>query len=108
MRVQGMHTSVDSSSSRSNNAAAAALRSMLLESPGSQISPDDVDNASTGGPRDFTPSPSPSPGSSPYNHGIKRPHAEEDSDEEPNDEVRLWEDGFKDRYYESKFDVAPD
>ena len=27
-------------------------------------------------------------------------------DEEPNDEVRLWEDGFKDRYYESKFDVA--
>ncbi|XP_021712980.1 5'-3' exoribonuclease 2 homolog [Aedes aegypti] len=23
------------------------------------------------------------------------------------DEVRLWEDGFKDRYYESKFDVAP-
>ncbi|KAJ8684646.1 hypothetical protein QAD02_020439, partial [Eretmocerus hayati] len=23
------------------------------------------------------------------------------------DEVRLWEDGFKDRYYESKFDVLP-
>lgn len=32
----------------------------------------------------------------------------EDSDEEDNDEVRLWEDGFKDRYYESKFDVGAD
>ncbi|KAL1460610.1 hypothetical protein WDU94_012582 [Cyamophila willieti] len=29
----------------------------------------------------------------------------ESSEEEDNDEVRLWEDGFKDRYYESKFDV---
>ncbi|XP_017757623.1 PREDICTED: 5'-3' exoribonuclease 2 homolog [Eufriesea mexicana] len=28
--------------------------------------------------------------------------------EEPYDEVRLWEEGFKDRYYESKFDVSPD
>lgn len=28
-----------------------------------------------------------------------------DDDEETHDEVRLWEDGFKDRYYESKFDV---
>ena len=28
-------------------------------------------------------------------------------DDEPPDEVRLWEDGFKDRYYESKFDVGP-
>lgn len=35
----------------------------------------------------------------------------EDNDEEDDqahDEVRLWEDGFKDRYYESKFDVGPD
>jgi 5'-3' exoribonuclease 2 len=31
-----------------------------------------------------------------------------DEEEEPNDEVRLYEAGFKDRYYESKFDVAPD
>lgn len=31
-----------------------------------------------------------------------------DEEEETHDEVRLWEDGFKDRYYESKFDVAPD
>lgn len=27
-------------------------------------------------------------------------------DEQAHDEVRLWEDGFKDRYYESKFDVS--
>ncbi|KRT81802.1 hypothetical protein AMK59_5284 [Oryctes borbonicus] len=40
--------------------------------------------------------------------GVKRPREEEDDDEEEvHDEVRLWEDGFKDRYYESKFDVAP-
>uniref|UniRef100_A0A182N5J5 5'-3' exoribonuclease n=1 Tax=Anopheles dirus TaxID=7168 RepID=A0A182N5J5_9DIPT len=32
--------------------------------------------------------------------------AEEEEKETP-DEVRLWEDGFKDRYYESKFDVMP-
>ncbi|KAK6618305.1 5'-3' exoribonuclease 2 [Polyplax serrata] len=29
-------------------------------------------------------------------------------EEETSDEVRLWEDGFKDRYYESKFDVGKD
>lgn len=33
---------------------------------------------------------------------------EEDEDPDANDEVRLWEPGFKDRYYESKFDVGPD
>lgn len=32
-----------------------------------------------------------------------------DSEEElVHDEVRLWEAGFKDRYYESKFDVSAD
>ena len=36
----------------------------------------------------------------------KRP-AESDDEETP-DEVRLYEDGFKDRYYESKFGVLPD
>lgn len=47
--------------------------------------------------------------------GIKRKFDEanievqDDSDDEKiHDEVRLWEDGFKDRYYESKFDVGPD
>ncbi|XP_015439887.1 PREDICTED: 5'-3' exoribonuclease 2 homolog [Dufourea novaeangliae] len=29
-------------------------------------------------------------------------------DDQAHDEVRLWEDGFKDRYYESKFDVSSD
>ncbi|KAK7507070.1 hypothetical protein BaRGS_00001921, partial [Batillaria attramentaria] len=32
---------------------------------------------------------------------------DEDSDEEPPDDVRLWEDGWKDRYYSQKFDVDP-
>ncbi|XP_071453588.1 5'-3' exoribonuclease 2 homolog [Hetaerina americana] len=42
--------------------------------------------------------------------GIKRKsdHLEEEEDEGPADEVRLWEDGFKDRYYESKFDSPPE
>jgi 5'-3' exoribonuclease 2 len=39
--------------------------------------------------------------------GVKRGHEQVDEDDdEPPDEVRLWEDGFKDRYYESKFDVG--
>jgi len=39
----------------------------------------------------------------------KRPHGNDDSDSEgePPDEVRLYEDGFKNRYYESKFGVLP-
>ncbi|KAF0307470.1 5'-3' exoribonuclease 2 [Amphibalanus amphitrite] len=48
--------------------------------------------------------------------GQKRPRDDSDSEEETPDEVRLWEDGFKDRYgtvmavvyYESKFDVMKD
>lgn len=31
-----------------------------------------------------------------------------DDDEGPPDEVRLYEDGFKERYYESKFEVNPE
>ncbi|KAL9693962.1 hypothetical protein quinque_013247 [Culex quinquefasciatus] len=34
-------------------------------------------------------------------------HAAAEEEPETPDEVRLWEDGFKDRYYESKFDVLP-
>jgi 5'-3' exoribonuclease 2 len=64
------------------------------------------DSLNSSGSSSCSPSPSPSPASSPF-HGTKRPH-NDDSDEETNDEVRLWEDGFKDRYYESKFDVAVD
>lgn len=33
---------------------------------------------------------------------------DDSDDEQAHDEVRLWEDGFKDRYYESKFDVSAD
>ncbi|CAH0550389.1 unnamed protein product [Brassicogethes aeneus] len=32
----------------------------------------------------------------------------EEEDDQAHDEVRLWEDGAKDRYYESKFDVGAD
>ncbi len=31
-----------------------------------------------------------------------------DSDEAPHDDVRLWEDGWKERYYQSKFEVSCD
>lgn len=37
----------------------------------------------------------------------KRETDSSDEDEFSHDEVRLWEDGFKDRYYESKFAVSP-
>ncbi|XP_045453231.1 5'-3' exoribonuclease 2 homolog [Melitaea cinxia] len=42
--------------------------------------------------------------------GRKRSAAEAglDEDDDKHDEVRLWEEGFKERYYESKFDVARD
>lgn len=39
--------------------------------------------------------------------GVKR-KAEDEPDEDAHDEVRLWEVGFKERYYESKFDVQDD
>ncbi|CAL8090206.1 unnamed protein product [Orchesella dallaii] len=106
MRVNGMYGSSDG---RSNRDAAMALKSMLRESPGAS---NDSKNSSDGsasespahpGYSSVLSSPSPSPGQSP---AIKR--KTDDSDDEANDEVRLWEDGFKDRYYESKFDVASD
>ncbi|GBP32333.1 5'-3' exoribonuclease 2 homolog [Eumeta japonica] len=33
---------------------------------------------------------------------------EDSDDDQKHDEVRLWEEGFKDRYYESKFEVSKD
>lgn len=48
-------------------------------------------------------------GSTSASHGQKRKldDGDDDSDDDQaHDEVRLWEDGFKDRYYESKFDVG--
>lgn len=62
----------------------------------------------------------PTDGSGGSNQGKKRKHddsngeeeskEEDEKEEDPdaNDEVRLWEPGFKDRYYESKFDVGGD
>ena len=56
----------------------------------------------------------PSGDSGNQNHGVKRkledstPMTQKEEDDQAHDEVRLWEDGFKDRYYESKFDVMPD
>ena len=47
-------------------------------------------------------------GQTPDSNPRKRPAQKNESeDEEPPDEVRLFEDGFKDRYYESKFGVLP-
>lgn len=42
--------------------------------------------------------------------GVKRKadEIEKEEDEQAHDEVRLWETGFKERYYESKFDVSPE
>ena len=39
---------------------------------------------------------------------LKRPADDSDSEEEAPDEVKLYEEGFKDRYYESKFGVLPE
>ncbi|CAL8314988.1 unnamed protein product [Merluccius merluccius] len=37
--------------------------------------------------------------------GVKRKAEDSDSEPEPEDNVRLWEDGWKQRYYKTKFDV---
>ncbi|XP_067098096.1 5'-3' exoribonuclease 2 isoform X1 [Osmerus mordax] len=37
--------------------------------------------------------------------GLKRKADDSDSEPEPEDNVRLWEDGWKQRYYKTKFDV---
>lgn len=39
------------------------------------------------------------------NRGVKRKAEDSDSEPEPEDNVRLWEDGWKQRYYKTKFDV---
>lgn len=38
-------------------------------------------------------------------HGVKRKAEDSDSEPEPEDNVRLWEEGWKQRYYKTKFDV---
>uniref|UniRef100_A0A665UM07 5'-3' exoribonuclease n=1 Tax=Echeneis naucrates TaxID=173247 RepID=A0A665UM07_ECHNA len=39
------------------------------------------------------------------NRGVKRKAEDSDSEPEPEDVVRLWEEGWKQRYYKTKFDV---
>lgn len=46
-------------------------------------------------------------GASNIEHGVKRKRDDDEEDDFSHDEVRLWEDGFKERYYESKFAVSP-
>ncbi|TSP57651.1 5'-3' exoribonuclease 2 [Bagarius yarrelli] len=45
------------------------------------------------------------PGNSMERHGMKRKADDSDSEPEPEDNVRLWEAGWKQRYYKTKFDV---
>ncbi|XP_068081097.1 5'-3' exoribonuclease 2 homolog [Anabrus simplex] len=79
MRVENMHTNSHSNQQYRGNDGRNALNSMLREEGD--------------------------------NRGQKRKaddmDGSDEEEEETPDEVRLWEDGFKDRYYESKFDVEP-
>lgn len=43
-----------------------------------------------------------------YKRKINEAENEDSDDDQAHDEVRLWEDGFKERYYESKFDIRSD
>uniref|UniRef100_A0A673B1G8 5'-3' exoribonuclease n=1 Tax=Sphaeramia orbicularis TaxID=375764 RepID=A0A673B1G8_9TELE len=45
------------------------------------------------------------PSNSSESRGVKRPADDSDSEPEPEDNVRLWEEGWKQRYYKTKFDV---
>ncbi|CAG01470.1 unnamed protein product, partial [Tetraodon nigroviridis] len=45
------------------------------------------------------------PSSGPESRGAKRKAEDSDSEPEPEDNVRLWEEGWKQRYYKNKFDV---
>uniref|UniRef100_A0A8C9UXV8 5'-3' exoribonuclease n=1 Tax=Scleropages formosus TaxID=113540 RepID=A0A8C9UXV8_SCLFO len=45
------------------------------------------------------------PSDGPGTRGEKRKAEDSDSEPEPEDNVRLWEDGWKQRYYKTKFDV---
>ncbi|TMS12419.1 5'-3' exoribonuclease 2 [Larimichthys crocea] len=45
------------------------------------------------------------PSDSSDSRGVKRKAEDSDSEPEPEDNVRLWEDGWKQRYYKTKFDV---
>ncbi|XP_076612283.1 5'-3' exoribonuclease 2 isoform X2 [Chaetodon auriga] len=49
--------------------------------------------------------PSAGPSDSSDSRGVKRKAEDSDSEPEPEDNVRLWEEGWKQRYYKTKFDV---
>ncbi|XP_076360211.1 5'-3' exoribonuclease 2 Rat1 isoform X3 [Tachypleus tridentatus] len=80
MRIQGMHSSSHSSSSSLKKDS---------DSPQSGGVGGNHSRSSTGEKRK------------------REDEGSDSSDEEPPDEVRLWEEGWKERYYESKFDVDP-
>lgn len=90
----------------SNQNAAAALRSMLRPVPTSKSG-----NESKNEKRDDQASRSLAanndhPTNSSSSNSSRKRKAEDDGDDEPNDEVRLWEDGWKERYYRTKFNVS--
>lgn len=97
-RMQAMR--FQAASSDSNADAAVALRAML------QSSTEEVaEEKAAVEAKNAAPAPNQQDKDS---RGSKRkPENNDDDDDFSHDEVRLWEDGFKERYYESKFAVAP-
>ncbi|XP_026830546.1 5'-3' exoribonuclease 2 homolog isoform X2 [Ooceraea biroi] len=82
MRVQGRNYNTNAAENKNVN---RALESMLR--------PENAGNAGNTGQK----------------RKLEEVNAKDESDDEQShDEVRLWEDGFKDRYYESKFNVSTD
>ncbi|KAK2883845.1 hypothetical protein QQF64_016363 [Cirrhinus molitorella] len=65
-----------------NQEAAQSLRAMMRNGKGAAGSSDNMDS-----------------------RGVKRKAEDSDSEPEPEDDVRLWEEGWKQRYYKTKFDV---
>lgn len=92
MRQQSLNET-DTAVNASNKNAAQDLRSLLKK--------DKSCNTSL-----TAQSPAQSPASGNNEKSRKRTHNEmEEEDEDINDDVRLWEDGFKQRYYSNKFGV---
>uniref|UniRef100_A0A4W3KFI7 5'-3' exoribonuclease n=1 Tax=Callorhinchus milii TaxID=7868 RepID=A0A4W3KFI7_CALMI len=81
--------------------------------PGGQYSPQALGQSSGGGrpqaiqnPRQTASSQnSANSDGSPVPLGTKRKNEDSDEEQEPSDNIRLWEEGWKQRYYKNKFDV---
>ncbi|XP_054618289.1 5'-3' exoribonuclease 2 isoform X2 [Dunckerocampus dactyliophorus] len=71
---------------QSNKDAAQSLKASLKNGGNAQASAGSSDDANN-------------------NRGMKRKSADSDDEPEPEDNVRLWEEGWKQRYYKTKFDV---